>query len=173
MVVDISDILLEVGSSKDFEGNVIIEDIVYQGEDIRFKGPFYIKGNLVNGGETVVLNGHLDGVATLICGMCTEPYDYLVDYDIQVSLKSLPDKEDPDIYVYTDDLIDINEVIIREFLLRLPMKRRCSEECRGLCPYCGINLNEDECQCSDEDHEPIDSRLEVLKDLFDNRDREV
>lgn len=173
MLIDISDILMEVGSSKDFEGDVVIEDITYQGDNIHFNTPFHVKGNVINGGELVILSAHLGGVVALQCGICAEPYDYLADFNIQVNLKPLPDEEDPDIYVYTNDLIDLDDIITREFLLRLPLQRRCTEECRGLCPYCGTNLNKEECQCSDEDHQPIDSRLAIMKDFFVNRDREV
>ncbi|HZJ57021.1 MAG TPA: DUF177 domain-containing protein [Clostridia bacterium] len=173
MVIDISDILMEVGSSKDFDGEISIEDIVYQGENIRFDKPLRIEGTVVNADEFIMLSGHLYGYATLQCGVCTEPYDCIADYDLQVNLKPLPDEEDPDIYVYVNDLIHLDDIIIREFILRLPTQRRCSEECRGLCPFCGVNLNREECHCTDEDHQIIDSRLEKLKDFYVNRDREV
>ena len=41
--------------------------------------------------------------------------------------------------------------------------------CKGLCPYCGVNLNNEECQCTDEDRQPIDNRLRILKDFYANR----
>ena len=173
MMIDISDILQEVGSSKDFEGNMDMKDTTFQGDEIRFHKPLFVKGNVINAGDVVALTAHIEGTATLQCGMCTEPYDYLLDFDIEVNLKSLHDEEDPDIYVYSDALIDLHDVVIREFLLNLPTRRRCTEECKGLCPYCGTNLNKGECQCEDEDHEPIDSRFAALKDFFVNRDREV
>ena len=173
MIIDISDILMKVGSSKDFEGNLVMKDTTYQGDEIHFHKPFYVKGNVVNVGEVVALDAHIEGTATLQCGMCTEPYDYLVDFDIQVNLKPSHDEEDPDIYVYTDALIDLHDIVTREFLLNLPTRRRCTEECKGLCPYCGTNLNKEECQCLVDDHEPIDSRFAVLKDFFVDRDREV
>lgn len=173
MVIDISDILSEVGSSKDFEGHVQLKDISYQGDRIRFDKPFYVEGSVVNGGELFLLKGHIDGSPVLRCGRCLETYDYTAEYDIEVNLKPSHDEEDPDIYVYTNNLIDVDDIVIREFLLRLPIERRCSEECKGLCPYCGTNLNKEECQCLDKDHESIDSRLEVLKDFVVHRDREV
>ncbi|NLI59993.1 MAG: DUF177 domain-containing protein [Clostridiales bacterium] len=173
MVIDISDILMEVGSSKQFDGNVIIKDITYQGDKIHFDSPFYVKGNVTNVGQLLVMNAHLEGIAALKCGKCTESYDYSVDYDIKVNFKSTTDEEDPDIYVYTNNRIDLYDIVIREFLHRLPILRRCSQECKGLCPYCGTNLNNKECQCSDQDHEPIDSRFSVLRDFFVDRDREV
>jgi uncharacterized protein len=44
----------------------------------------------------------------------------------------------------------------------LPTKRLCSEDCKGLCPYCGKDLNEGRCDCEVDE---IDPRFEVLKKL--------
>ena len=48
-------------------------------------------------------------------------------------------------------------------LLELPMNLLCSEECRGLCPHCGKNLNREKCACRDEE-EP-DARWGALDNL--------
>ena len=66
-----------------------------------------------------------------------------------------PDEED----------IDISEDIRQFILLSIPIKILCSEECKGLCPHCGKNLNLGDCDCKDE---PIDSRWEKLKELKSN-----
>jgi uncharacterized protein len=173
MVIDITDILMEVGLAKDFEGYLSLEDFVYQGDNIHFEKPFYVEGTVVNGGEFVMLSAHVQGHAALQCGICTEPYDYTADNEIQINLKPIPDEDDPDIYVYSNNLIHLDDIIIREFILKLPVQRRCSVGCKGLCPYCGVNLNNEECQCTDEDRQPIDNRLRILKDFYANWDREV
>lgn len=173
MIIDIADILFEAGQSKEFEGNVVVSDIAYQGEDIRFDKPLYVKGMVVNGGEFIVLNVKVLGNASLLCGACTEPYNYTVDYEIQINLKPSLDTEDPDIYVYTNNIIIMEDILVREFIHRLPMQRRCLSECKGLCPHCGINLNNEECQCLGDDNGIIDSRLSILKKFFNNKDTEV
>lgn len=173
MIIDISDILYETGSSKAYEGKVVMEGIEYQGENIRFDKPFDVKGNIINGGEMIVLNAHLKGKAILQCGSCMESYSYLVDHKIDVNLKATLDEDDPDFYVYSNDRIDLSDIMLREFLLRIPIRRRCSQECQGLCPHCGVNLNKEECQCENGDQQHIDSRFTVLKDLFPNRNGEV
>ncbi|MGB9809870.1 MAG: YceD family protein, partial [Caldanaerobacter sp.] len=48
-------------------------------------------------------------------------------------------------------------------ILSLPMKFLCKEDCKGLCPICGTNLNYGSCSCKRED---IDPRLEVLSKLL-------
>ena len=47
-----------------------------------------------------------------------------------------------------DETVDITEDIREEILLSIPDRFKCSESCRGLCPGCGANLNEEPCRCS-------------------------
>jgi uncharacterized protein len=63
---------------------------------------------------------------------------------------------------YQDGIIDVDDLTREQIELALPMARLCSDDCRGLCPECGANLNVGECACS-EDH--VDSRWAALKEL--------
>src|SRR5699024_6768131 len=73
------------------------------------------------------------------------------------------DENGDDLIFYKNDILDVEEYVIMEVSSSLPMKTLCSEECKGICPQCGINLNTEECDCITEDIEP---RFEKLKDLF-------
>ena len=169
MVIDITDILMEVGWRKILRVS-ILRRFRISCDNIHFEKPFYVEGTVVNVGNLLC---YAHTRAQLQCGICTEPYDYTADNEIQINLKPIPDEDDPDIYVYSNNLIHLDDIIIREFILKLPVQRRCSVGCKGLCPYCGVNLNNEECQCTDEDRQPIDNRLRILKDFYANRDREV
>ena len=46
------------------------------------------------------------------------------------------------------DVIDISEDVRDYAILAIPMKKLCSEDCKGLCSRCGKNLNEEQCSCS-------------------------
>ena len=63
---------------------------------------------------------------------------------------------------YEDETIDLGQVMREQFYLALPMKPLCREDCRGLCPDCGTNLNRETCGCTREWEDP---RLAVLKTL--------
>ena len=62
-------------------------------------------------------------------------------------------------------LTDLGEMVREQVLLALPLRRLCREECRGLCPSCGVNRNADSCDCHPA--ETVDERLAVLRKLFD------
>ena len=49
---------------------------------------------------------------------------------------------------YSDQIIDVDDLVREQIELALPMSRLCSDDCRGLCPECGANLNEGDCACA-------------------------
>jgi uncharacterized protein len=63
---------------------------------------------------------------------------------------------------YQDGVIDVDDLAREQIELALPMARLCTEDCRGLCPECGANLNLGECACS---KEQVDLRWAALKEL--------
>jgi uncharacterized protein len=69
-------------------------------------------------------------------------------------------EDDLDTSVYRDDQIDLNELLREQFYLELPMKPLCGDECRGLCPQCGTNLNTATCSCA---AQQVDPRLAPLR----------
>jgi uncharacterized protein len=71
-------------------------------------------------------------------------------------------EEDLDTSFYRDDQIDLNEVLREQFYLALPMKPLCREDCEGLCPKCGTNLNTGTCTCATQWEDP---RLAPLRNL--------
>lgn len=74
-------------------------------------------------------------------------------------------EEDQDTYILAEDgKLGLNELFRADILLALPTKYLCKEDCKGLCPVCGMNLNNSSCQCN---KRQIDPRLEVLKQLID------
>ena len=70
----------------------------------------------------------------------------------------------PSAFAGNPDLIDLDELVMSDLLLTLPMKHLCREDCKGLCAQCGKNLNEGDCGCI---KKPVDPRLEALRKLLD------
>ena len=69
-------------------------------------------------------------------------------------------EEQPYIEGYT---LDVDALIRDELFLHLPMKVLCKEDCRGICPRCGANLNHGTCSC---DVTELDPRMAVIRDIF-------
>ncbi|MEW5920678.1 MAG: DUF177 domain-containing protein [Bacillota bacterium] len=68
--------------------------------------------------------------------------------------------------VYAGEVLDLKEYLRQSFLMAQPLKILCREDCRGLCPGCGVDRNREECRCREE---AIDPRLRVLMALKDKK----
>ena len=68
---------------------------------------------------------------------------------------------DEEAYLIENDAVDLAPLARDAILLDLPLAPLCREECRGLCPECGIDRNEESCDCS----APIDPRWATLDGL--------
>ena len=66
-------------------------------------------------------------------------------------------------YVVADEKIDLGYLVRDNVLIELPRDPVCREDCAGLCPRCGANLNEGDCACVDDD---VDVRWGPLQDLL-------
>jgi uncharacterized protein len=73
-------------------------------------------------------------------------------------------EEDESLLLLEGKEINLKEIIKEDMYLNLPEHVLCKDDCEGLCPICGTNLNEDTCDCEKDD---IDPRLEKLKSLLD------
>ena len=94
------------------------------------------------------------------CGCAVEK-----DYVPHIDAVLLPDSEESDLddaLFYSGDSFDMDAAAEDAVVLNMDMRILCREDCKGLCPQCGKNLNEGPCGCS----KPIDPRLEKLKALL-------
>ena len=70
---------------------------------------------------------------------------------------------------YENDEIDLGQLMREQFYLALPMKPLCRDDCKGLCPVCGTNLNQGTCDCKRDWEDP---RLAALKNAESEADSE-
>lgn len=102
--------------------------------------------------------------ATFECDRCTTLFEkeILSDYEMVYLMNEAPEETDDINITYISretDKIDFDNDV-REFaILAIPMKKLCKEDCKGLCPKCGVDLNYEQCNCKSDD---IDPRWEKL-----------
>lgn len=70
--------------------------------------------------------------------------------------------QDEDSYVYFGSKLDATKAVCDEIVLGLPVNLLCKADCKGLCPKCGSNLNNQPCNC-DTSRENVFSVLKNLK----------
>lgn len=122
------------------------------------------------------LLGRLRTTLRQACCRCLEGFEEPVDLAIdllylpksanQGEVESEIGDEDLTTAFYADDQIDLGQLVREQLQLTLLMKPLCYKKCRGLCPMCGINLNNERCECTAAWREP---RLAALQTLVPDR----
>ncbi len=97
------------------------------------------------------------------CSRCLDRYSTNIELSISEEYTNNQMQESEDVILVADSSIDLEQVIKENILLSLPIKKLCSEDCKGLCQNCGVNLNKGNCDCFKGD---VDIRMANLKDLF-------
>jgi uncharacterized protein len=110
--------------------------------------------------KDILVRGHLTGELTLACSRCLEPLVTPVETDFDLLLVPRPfaagaeeaelTPRDLDQDFYAGDTLDLEAIIREQIILMVPLKPLCQEACKGLCPTCGANLNQESCSCTTE-----------------------
>lgn len=167
MKVDISDLTRVDGASLslDFQEPPVDGEPLVEGFTV--DQPVGFNGTLTNINGILELDGRLKTGYSVKCYRCLEELTGRIDIKVKESFLQGSAGDDSDSYTYEGSLLDLDKVFKDQIILHLPMKLVCSEVCKGLCPRCGTNLNEEGCQCGDE---PVNPRMEALRDFFKNQD---
>lgn len=109
---------------------------------------------------------------TVACDRCLAPIVQTIESDVRLTLVvGSPERVEEEIELTQDDLetlyvteeeLDTREIVREQVQLNVPMRILCKQDCRGLCPNCGVNRNHESCEC---EQAPTDPRWEVLRGL--------
>lgn len=123
-------------------------------------------------GVNYELEGRLKGVLRLMCDRCLEPYDFDIDSKFGCTLAPLAtaytesdielDETDTGVEFVDSEQLDLADIAREQIFLLLPMKGLCREDCLGLCPQCGTDLNKHVCTCHIEKGHPEFLKLKNL-----------
>ncbi len=164
MVLDISKLLISDGSSLDISCDLPYDKLEFNGQNISFTSPMHIWGDIKNidGLLYMVLNGTASYIYQ--CSRCLDSVETKLDFNIkEVFSKTELENENDDVIILSSNEIDLKEIAEQSFLCSMPIAGLCKEDCMGLCPVCGCNLNIEECSCEKDN---IDPRLSALKDFL-------
>jgi uncharacterized protein len=138
-----------------------------------------VKGNikLSNTGNLLLIEGQISTDMKFPCSRCLIDFSMLVEAPIEEQFRVervidaatvLPMEEEDEAVeaaLVTNNVLDIDELIRQNLLLVLPIQPLCKEDCAGLCPTCGENLNVRQCSCPPGD---VESPFRVLADLLED-----
>ena len=168
MLLGVAQLFGKSGLSMPVQLNEQINDTSDYPDVVEFLQPVKIEGTLKNENEFFILDAIGNTAVNLRCDRCIAPVKEQLSFEIKERFAHTG-RSSEETETFSGDQIDLADFVRRGIIGALPMKVLCSEDCKGLCPICGKNLNEGACEC---DTTYIDPRFESLRALF-NVDEEV
>ncbi len=174
LIIDLSNLRQNPGRVQ----NVSLEADGLEGldEGLSLDGKVFVDATLTGGERQVALTGRVRCTIATVCDRCLAPISYPLDFEIQEILMSTHDVDvlashdgdkemlESENWVYDDVHLDLNYLVLNAILTQLPLRHLCRDDCKGLCPHCGKNLNDGACNCENKE---IDSRWAALAQLME------
>jgi len=170
--IQLSDLEHRKGEPLPFRLTLDPDELKQRHQEIRGMTPVDAHGEAVKLGNLYYLTGTLKADVEFVCARCLKRFT--AHMEIPFAETFAPEEmapeldEDSDIHLLESDEIKLDEWLQEDFLLAVPAFPLCAEDCKGLCPTCGVNRNEQPCSCK---NERIDPRLAALADFFDQSDQ--
>ncbi|HQZ96792.1 MAG TPA: DUF177 domain-containing protein [Pyrinomonadaceae bacterium] len=170
MIID----LASVGTTaKRIETEFDPSEIDLEGEPVQLRGNTELFGEIVLVDAKAQLSGTVKAHLVLDCTRCLD----VIERDLELPFRAIfvdSSGDDPNVEaevsedaldesLVPDGHVNMAEVVREQLLLWLPEQIFCRDDCRGLCPKCGANLNLIDCKCADEDVDPRWAALKSLK----------
>ncbi len=146
-----------------------------EAEDARFAAPVRLSGRAIRVGEVVEVEGKVNTSVRLTCSRCLKEFEAPLNATFALTFaREVPRIEDESgeevelsaddlgLIVFEGDEIDLKEAVAEQVIMNLPLQPLCETECRGLCPQCGADLNQGQCDCAPPEFR---NRFAALKDF--------
>lgn len=169
--------LFAPAESSHYEGALDLP-VLKSGPDlISFSGPLSWQVDITNTGDAFLVSGTVEGEGVTSCARCLEDVDVSFMGEVEgyylIGGEDAEDPEDMDEDEFDvlpdDNTIDIAPLIKAALLLEVPLVPLCDDDCKGICPTCGANLNEGPCGCEEtlkpEESQGAQNPFAALKDL--------
>lgn len=139
--------------------------------EYHLEGPVNVELSYYRAGTELFFRGELKAATVATCARCAEEFSapsgrsfryVLAPRSMAGDGKGDLRAEDLEFSFYDGEEVNLSPLIREQMLLALPTRPLCREDCRGLCPHCGANLNERDCGCETKSPDP---RLFVLRSL--------
>ncbi len=133
------------------------DQLDYLGAEFRQCGSLKVNADAELAGAEIRIRGHLGTRLAATCDRCLGPVEFPVERDFDLVYRPLGSiareeeieisPEELEVGFYSGNGIALGDVLTEQVILAFPMKVTCRDDCRGLCPVCGANLNVKTCEC--------------------------
>lgn len=150
------------GSLSSIDFSLTLDDCGFIDDAV--SGSAEANGKITNHSGLILLSGTVNPKLNVACARCGKEFEYNTPIALNAKITDKLANDDEDEFIIMQDFaIDVEDIVRTALILELPTRYLCEEDCKGLCPKCGKNLNSGECGCNTKER---DSRWDVLKDYF-------
>ena len=168
MLLNVKPILHTPGKRMDFQFSMDLSDLEFAGR-YPVTQPVEVTGQVRNTADVLELELTARTTLDAVCDRCGKAFPQEKEVTYQCLLaEELQNEDNDEIVLLEDGQADVGDLARTAFILGMDSKTLCSEDCKGLCPRCGADLNLGPCSCQKE----VDPRLAVLAKLLENRENE-
>lgn len=165
MFVDIRPILHTPGKTLTFRFSLDLSDLEFNGS-CPVSRPVEVEGSVRNTAELLELELTARTTLDAVCSRCGKEFPQEKEIFYECMLAEKVQSEDNDSIVLLENGgVDAGDLARTAFILGMDTKTLCSEDCKGLCPRCGVDWNLGPCSCKKEP----DPRLAALAKLLENK----
>lgn len=163
MLLNVQRIINAPGERIDFQFELDLSNVdfggLYPAQD-----PVVVTGDVRNTAGMLLMSFTAGTTLKSVCDRCLKSFDdprsVRCDY---VLAEEVENEDNDDIIVLEDGCVDVGDLARTAFILEMDTKTLCSEDCKGICPGCGVDLNQGSCTCKKQ----VDPRLAVLAQLLE------
>jgi len=172
LIVDITPLLDDPGSSVHIQGGYDVAPFDVGGALYTPAAPASVDVTLLDSGTGIVVTGTVAADFLVDCSRCLVPFTLHVDAEVEGAYldeeQAAEMGDDEDFEPLHGDRVDLRPLLDASIRVELPFAPVHDESCKGICPQCGCNLNEETCDC-DTDHAP-DGPFGALRGLLQEED---
>ena len=145
MIIDVRRLKYSGKLDSDFLFDYVPKDSLLSLPGSVISGPVKVTGSLALHGDDVYVDGVVNCAIVGECARCLKRAEYNLTAEFSVVYAT--ERQDEDDYLYHSGLVDLKLAVDDVLLINFPTVIYCKEECKGLCPICGKDLNESSCDC--------------------------
>ena len=165
MLLDVKPILRDPSKRLSFQFEMDLSDLDFSGRR-PVSRPVTVEGEAYSSADVLQLDLTARSTLDAVCDRCGKEFfqDKEAPYSCMLA-EELQDEDNDEIVLLEEGKVDLADLARTAFILGMDTKTLCSEDCKGLCPRCGADLNLGPCSCKKE----ADPRLAVLAKLLENK----
>lgn len=163
LVIEIPSELFAPAETASYAGSFDPEEFEFGPDLYKAQGPFSWNVAITNVGGAFLVSGTISGRVTTACSRCLEDASFDVEGEVEGYFliegegDAPEDMEEDEFDILPEDnMLDLEPLLRAAIYVELPLIPLCKEDCAGICPQCGANLNDGPCSCEPQDEEDDD-----------------